>query len=128
MPKSKRSENARNEWNVRFTHSAEGDIEAIIDFIAEREGVGRAEKILQIFREAKNSLSAFPMRGHFTPELLRFHISEFREIHAGVYRFIYQVHKSTKRVYIHAVFDGRRHVDEILEERLIYRRIKNNEG
>ena len=124
MPKNGRSKNAQNLWNVHFTHSAEDDVEAILDFIAEREGVERAEKILQIFREAKNSLSAFPMRGHFTPELLRLHISEFREIHAGVYRFIYQVHESSKRVYIHAVFDGRRHVDEILEERLIYRRIR----
>jgi toxin ParE1/3/4 len=124
MPKSRRSEKTRDVWNVQFTQSAEDDVEAIIDFIAEREGVERAEKILQLFREAKNSLSAFPVRGHFPPELLRLHISEFREIHAGVYRFVYQTDTSTKQVFIHAVFDGRRHVDEILSER-IFRFLEN---
>ena len=119
MQKNRRSENIRNVWDVQFSQSAEEDIEAIIDFITGRVGVERAEKILRLFREAKNSLSVFPIHGHFTPELLRLHISEIREIHVGVYRFIYQVNDSANRVYIHAVLDGRRHVDEILTERIL---------
>ena len=123
MPKNRGSEKPQNAWNVKFTQSAEDDVDAILGFIAERDGIERAENVLRLFREAKNSLSAFPMRGHFVPELLRLHISEFREIHASVYRFIYQADMSTMEIFIHAVFDGRRHVDEILAERLIYRRI-----
>ena len=118
MRKNRRFKSAPNLWNVRYTQSAEEDVKEIIDFIAGREDIKRAEKILQLFREAKNSLSAFPLRGHYTPELLRLNITDFREIHAGVYRFIYHVNVSSNCVYIHAVFDGRRHVDEILSERM----------
>ena len=75
--------------------------------------------MLRFFQECKESLAAFPSRGHFPPELLRLHISEFREVHVGVYRVIYQTDLSENHVYIHAVLDGRRYVDELLRERLL---------
>lgn len=118
MPKSKHSE-ASAVWKVRFTQSAEADIGAILDFIAERAGIDQAEELLQLFRQGRESLSALPSRGHFPPELIRLHVSDFREIHVGVYRMIYQANDSDQCIYIHAVLDARRNVDELLRERLL---------
>lgn len=94
-------------------------MEAILGFIAERDGFDRAEALLKLFREGGENLSILPLRGHFPPELLRLHISEFREIHVGPYRMIYQVSAADKCVYVNAVLDARRHVDELLSERLL---------
>ena len=119
MQKSKRPETAPSVWKVRFTESAVADIDAILSFIAERDGVEQAKMLLGLFQKCKESLAVFPLRGHFPPELLRLHISEFREVHVRVYRVIYQMDISDNHVYIHAVLDGRRHVDELLRERLL---------
>lgn len=118
MPKSKGSAGSPV-WKARFTQSAEADIDAILVFIADRDGIEQAEELLRLFRQGKESLSSLPLRGHFPPELARLHISNFREIHVGVYRMIYQAAESECRVYIHAVLDARRHVDELLRERLL---------
>ncbi len=65
------------------------------------------------------SLASLPSRGHYPPELARLHISEFREIHVSIYRMVYQTEESERCVYIHALQDARRHVDELLRERLL---------
>ena len=95
------------------------DIAAILDFIAGREGVEQAQALLQLFQQGRASLAALPSRGHFPPELAKLHISDFREIHVSVYRMVYQADASGQCVYIHAVLDARRHVDELLRERLL---------
>lgn len=118
MPKSKPPQSPSG-WKVRLTQSAETDIEAILDFIAERDGIEQAEEPLRLFRQGRESLASLPARGHFPPELARLHISEFREIHVSVYRMVYQAEDSERCVYIHAVLDARRHVDELLRERFL---------
>lgn len=118
MPKSKAVKNAPA-WAVRFTQSAEADLAAILSFIANREGVDYAQDLLERFKPGWESLASLPLRGHFPPELAKLHISDFREIHIDAYRVIYQHSEAEQCVYIHAVLDARRHVDEILQERLL---------
>lgn len=118
MPGSRRSESS-SVWRARFTQSAEADIDGILDFVADRDGIEQAEELLRLFRQGKAGLSALPSRGHFPPELARLHLSDFREIHIGVYRMIYQADAAERCVYIHAVLDARRHVDELLRQRLL---------
>jgi toxin ParE1/3/4 len=63
------------------------------------------------------SLETVPQRGHCPPELERVGIFEFREIFFKPYRIIYQVIKSD--VFVHCVLDGRRNLQDILQERLL---------
>jgi plasmid stabilization system protein ParE len=46
MPKSK-PPHSPSDWKVRLTHSAEADIDAILDFIAGRDGVEQTEALLR---------------------------------------------------------------------------------
>jgi len=118
MPKNKRAKDI-SAWAVHFTESAEKDIDAILDYIAERDGIEQAQALLQLFRQSRSSLATLPSHGHFPPELAKLHISDFREIHVSVYRMVYQADESDQCVYIHAVLDARRHVDTLLRERLL---------
>lgn len=106
-------------WRVFFTQSAEADLTDILDFVAERDGSAQAKSLLALFQQSKKSLAALPLRGHCPPELARMHIANFREIHAGVYRIIYQIAASENCVFIHAILDSRRHVAEVLHKRLL---------
>jgi toxin ParE1/3/4 len=118
VPQSKRGKGIFA-WAVRFTQSAEMDLTAILDYIAERDGIEQALALLQIFQQGRASLATFPSRGHFPPELAKLHIMDFREIHVSVYRMVYQADETEQCVYIHAVLDVRRHVDTLLRERLL---------
>ena len=106
-------------WKVSFTHRADCDILHIFTVIAERDGPERAEVILEKFLQARDSLRALPNRGRIPPELARVNIYSFREIQVTPYRVIYQVNQDAHEVSIHVVADGRRHVSELLKERLL---------
>ena len=106
-------------WRVVFTHSAEGDILSIFDFIADREGSDMAEALLEQFIEARDSLSLLPDRGRIPPELKRVNILSYREIQSKPYRIIYRIHDPIHEVHIHVVADSRRNFTEFLKERLL---------
>ena len=65
------------------------------------------------------SLQSMPLRGHVPVELERAGVMEFREVLFKPYRIIYQVVKS--RVYVHCVLDGRRNMQDLLQERILRR-------
>lgn len=75
-----------------------------------------AEKLLDQLEEMIGSLETMPQRGHIPPELRRINISEYREIHCKVYRIIYQVIGSD--IFVHCVLDGRRDIQDMLQQRL----------
>jgi toxin ParE1/3/4 len=106
-------------WRVVFTHSAEGDIVGIFDFIADREGSDMAEALLKQFIQARDSLRLLPDRGRIPPELKRVNILSYREIQSKPYRIIYRIHDQTHEVHIHIVADSRRNFTELLKERLL---------
>lgn len=106
-------------WRVFFTQSAEADLADILNFVAERDGFTRAKALLSLFQRCKESLATLPLRGHFPPELTRLHIADFREVHVGVYRVLYQIVAAEDCVFIHAILDSRRHVAEVLQKRLL---------
>ena len=57
MPKSK-PPHTPSDWKVRHTRSAEADIDAILDFTAERDGIEQAAELLRLFRQGKPCLFA----------------------------------------------------------------------
>ena len=58
-----------------------------------------------------------PERGHYPPELEKLGIYQYLEIHLEAYRIIYQI--LGPDVFVHAVLDGRRDIQELLYQRLI---------
>ncbi len=109
----------KSAWKVAFTRHADNDILDILAFIADREGLGMAEAILEKFISARDSLQELPDRGRIPPELRKVNILSFREIQVAPYRIVYQVNKIDHVVHIHIVADGRRNFTEILKERLL---------
>ena len=91
------------------------DIIATLEFLAARQGDEAATAVDELIDKAIVSLQRLPDRGRVVPELERRGISVFREIIARPYRVIYRV--VGREVWILAVVDGRRDLDELLYER-----------
>jgi toxin ParE1/3/4 len=99
-------------FEVFLTQDAEGDIFEIYNYILEND----ANYVFQKLKESCLSLISFPDRGHTPPELERMSVFNYKEIHFKPYRVIYQLIEN--KVYIHCIFDGRRDLQEVLENRL----------
>ena len=103
-------------YQVLVLAEAEGDIIDVVGYITRADGPERADHILNEIQAACEKLSEVPRRGHLPPELERLGIRDFREVHYKPYRIIFQV--IGRKVYVHAVLDGRRSLQELLERRL----------
>lgn len=104
-------------YEVFIVTDAEEDLYEIQNHAAIYDSVTKAENLLNKLVETCQSLSAFPGRGHLPPELERIAVLDYKEIHYKPYRIIYQIIEST--VYVHCVLDGRRDLQQLLEERLL---------
>lgn len=104
-------------YEVLMLPEAEGDLVAVYRYVAEHDSAGKAEKLLTVLEQKCSALSGNPERGHSVPELRRIYVTGFREIHFKPYRIIYQI--VVDKVYLHAVLDGRRELQELLERRLM---------
>lgn len=96
---------------------AKEDLFGIYRYVAEHDSVTKADALLNELEKKCNTLCENAQRGHIIPELKRIHIESFREIHYKPYRIVFQI--SEKNVYIHAVLDGRRELQELIERRIL---------
>jgi len=104
-------------YQVHLIHDAEEDIFEIYNYIFKYDPPGRADHLFYKLKETCLSLVEFPERGHTPPELERISVFDFLEIHFKPYRIIYQIQEN--KVYIHCVLDGRRELQELLQQRLL---------
>lgn len=104
-------------FEVYLTADAEEDIFEIYNYVYIHDSPGNADKLFLNLKESCLSLTHFPERGHCPPELDRINIKEYLEIHIKPYRIIYQVRD--KAVYIHCILDGRRNLQDRLQDRLL---------
>ena len=104
-------------YQVPVLKETEDDIIDIYRYIALADGTERADQILGHLQASCEKLHEIPGRGHIPPELEWLGLRDFREIHFKPYRIIYQV--TGRKVYIHAVLDGRRSLQQLLERRLL---------
>lgn len=103
-------------YQVYWAESAYHDLEEAIDFIAS-DSINEAIDIYRRIKERASTLERLPSRGRVVPEL-RFHnIASYRELIILPWRIIYRIEKQS--VYVLAVFDGRRNVEDLLLARLI---------
>ena len=104
-------------YRVLLVAEAEDDIFDIYRYVLRADGRNRADYVIGRLRKACQSLANMPRRGHRPPELERIGLRDYLEIHFKPYRIVYQI--VGKRVFVHCVLDGRRAVQEILEQRLL---------
>jgi plasmid stabilization system protein ParE len=104
-------------YTVRWTDTAEKDLEVILDFIAE-ESIDAALNILKRLRDRAANLYSMPARGRIVPELKEQGIFIYREIISSPWRIIYKI--NDKMIYVLAVLDSRRNMEEILLDRFVY--------
>ena len=105
----------KDSFRVVWTRTAEADLEGIVDFIAD-DSVDAALAVFARIRERAATLNNFPDKGRVVPELHQHGIVQYRELFLSPWRIIYRVDGST--VYVTAVFDSRRNLEDLLLERL----------
>jgi len=104
-------------FNVVIIKDAEDDMFDIYKYVVYSDGVERSEYLLEKIEETCESLSRLPRRGHVPPELKNIGIYNYLEVHFKPYRIIYQIIDND--VFIHCVLDGRRELQELLQQRLL---------
>lgn len=110
---------AEQRYEAMLTHSAEQDLEEIVDYIARHDSALSAERALSHLLEASESPAGFPKRGSQPRELLRLGIREYRQTLFKPYRMVYRIIGDT--VYIHLIADERGNMQALLERRLLGR-------
>lgn len=103
-------------YQVLWTHAADRDLESIIEFIAQ-DDTEAATRILERIRKAASALGTIPRRGRVVPELEEFGLRIYREILSPPWRVIYRI--SGDDVFVIAIIDSRRNVEDLLFERLL---------
>jgi toxin ParE1/3/4 len=104
-------------YEVRITEVALSDLYAIYKYVAINDSPGKAEHLIDNIHKAMTSLETMPARGNYHPEMHRLGITDFREIFFKPYRIVYETKEKT--VFIHAVIDGRRNCEALLQRRLL---------
>jgi plasmid stabilization system protein ParE len=103
-------------YSVYWTESGERDLISIIEYIYLENPKAASENLKRIKTKVK-SLNSFPEKGRIVPELKEQGVKLYRELIIPPWRAIFKL--SDKNVYVMAVIDSRRNVEDILFERLI---------
>jgi len=103
-------------YEVFLSSEAESDVMAICSYIEEKDSPDSADRLFNGLQKACLGLEEFPERGHCPPELQRIHVKDYSEIHFKLYRIIYRI--TVQNVFIHAILDGRRNLQDTLFERI----------
>lgn len=104
----------QHKYTVEWARVAEEDLVAIVNYIA-LDSVEAALTILTRLRERVENLFVMPLRGRVVPELKEHGVLTYRELIVKPWRIIYRV--SDSKVYVLAVIDSRRNLEDILLER-----------
>ena len=99
---------------VYWTEQAKRDLEDIVLFIA-RESIEVATQKYEELRTAARALTSFAQSGKVVPELEAQNITTYRELTVPPWRIVYRTDRD--RVYILAVLDGRRNIEDLLLRR-----------
>lgn len=100
---------------VVLSTAALQDFTSTIEYINARDGIDAPGLVGNLLENAVRSLDELSERGRVVPELERRGISAYRELIAHPYRIVY--HVVGREVWVLAIVDGRRDLDELLYER-----------
>jgi len=105
-----------DKYKVYWTESAENDLVSVIEYIYS-VNLKAARETLKKIKSKVSHLNSMPQRGRVVPELKEHGVSIYREIMVPPWRVIFKIFE--KNVFVLAVIDSRRNVEDILLERLI---------
>ena len=104
-------------YKVIIDPQAKADLKEVFIYVSVNDNIESANKLLDGLEETCYKLEKYPERGHIPPELRQTGIKNYLEIHFKPYRIIYEI--EGKLVYVHSVIDGRRNIEEILNNRIL---------
>ena len=104
-------------YTVLLLEEAVKDIEAIYRYIRKSGNKKAAKDMITTIREACDSFSENPERGHIPDELSQIGQFEYRQIIAKKYRIIYQLAKPN--IFIFGIIHGNRNIGEVLRQRML---------
>jgi plasmid stabilization system protein ParE len=105
----------KKKYHVVWSRIAENDLRRIIEYIAD-DGPPNALRTFKSIKQKASSLSTFPERGRIVPELRDQGILQYRELVISPWRILYRI--SEMNVFVLAVLDSRRNIEDVLLERL----------
>ncbi|WP_456473595.1 type II toxin-antitoxin system RelE/ParE family toxin [Desulfolithobacter sp.] len=103
-------------FQVIWAKSAVDDLEDITDYIVQDSPL-TAQKLFGQIKNKIESLNYSPQRGRYIPELQKQGILTYRELIISPWRVMYRIFED--KVYVLAIIDSRRNVEDILLEKLI---------
>jgi plasmid stabilization system protein ParE len=102
--------------SVKVAEVAARDLQSLVEFIA-ADDPATAVRVLNQLEARTASLARMPERGRVVPELAAVGIHTYRELVVTPWRIIYRI--SGQVVYVLAVLDGRRNLEDVLLDRLV---------
>jgi toxin ParE1/3/4 len=103
-------------YKVIWTDTAKKDLIEIIEYIAQ-DSIEIAIQKYKRIKETAEPLVLFPDQGRVIPELLKHNITKYKELIISPWRMMYKIENNV--VYVMAVIDGRRNIEDILLQRLL---------
>jgi plasmid stabilization system protein ParE len=97
--------------------SALGDLDQIVEHLESAGSDLNAERVIDRIDAAVASLRLTALRGRVVLELAAHGITRYRELIERPWRIVYRV--EPREVFVLAVVDARRRLDELLLERLV---------
>ena len=93
-------------YKVNFSRKAFIDLEAVVDFYADKSN-STARKYYLGIMSAVEKLSEYPEIGRFIPELLDEGITKYRELIYEHYRIVYRFERNSKECIVLRIVDSR---------------------
>lgn len=103
-------------YTLFFAEEAEKDLYELYTYIAQNDSERAAEQTLGKIETHCQTLETLPQRGRHPRELKRLGLTTYLELTMKPYRILYQI--VDMNVYIHAILDGRRDLEDHLLRRL----------
>ena len=105
-----------SEHHVFWTQTAQKDLKKLIECIAVDSDI-QARRVYLAIKQKADNLRQMPLQGRIVPELRYHNILIYRELISSPWRIIYKTEEN--KVWVLAVIDGRRNVEDILLERFM---------
>ena len=103
-------------YKVEWSRPASKDLLNIIEYIS-MDSIDSAIGVFETIQAKCKTLNHPPERGRVVPELKAYGISSYRELIISPWRIIYRL--SDQKIFILAVIDSRRNIEDILIERFL---------
>lgn len=103
-------------FRVEWSRPASKDLLNIIEYISQ-DNIDTAISIFETIKSKCKTLNQFSERGRVVPELKAYGIFSYRELVISPWRIIYRI--SDQKVFVLAVLDSRRNIEDILIERFL---------